>query len=94
LNGYTKPYYFGNVGVNGWLKTVPHLSNEEIEADGIQPRPDSQQKLKLWDEKDLERLCIPEIDLKAIYDDPDEEAEDEGFSASNFRFSDDEENMH
>jgi hypothetical protein len=94
LNGYTKPYYFGNVGVNGWLKTVPHLTNEEIEADGIQPRPDSQQKLKLWDEKDLERLCIPEIDLKAIYDDPDEvEDESEGF-ASNFRLADEEENIH
>jgi type IV secretory pathway TraG/TraD family ATPase VirD4 len=94
LNGYTKPYRFDNVGVNGWQKIVPHLSNEEIEKDGIQPRPDSQQKLKLWDEKDLERLCIPDLDLKKIYDDPDEETEDEGFSASNFRFSDDEENIH
>jgi hypothetical protein len=72
LNGYTKPYFFNNVGVNSWLKTVPHLSDKEIEDEGVHPRPDSQQKLRLWDEKDLERLCIPEIDLKAIYDDPDD----------------------
>lgn len=89
LNGYTKPYSFDNDGVNGWQKIVPHLSNEEIEKDGIHPRPDSHQKLKLWDEKDLERLCITDFDLNKIYGDPDDDDDDgnDGFSADNFRFN-------
>jgi type IV secretory pathway TraG/TraD family ATPase VirD4 len=93
LNGYTKPYFFNNVGVNGWQKIVPRLSNEEIIRDGVQPRPDSQQKLKLWDEADLNRLGIPDFDLTKIYGDLDEE-EDEEFSTSNFRLADEEENIH
>ncbi len=91
LNGYTKPYFYNNVGVNGWQKIVPHLSNEEIAKTGIIPRPAAQQKLRLWDEADLDRLGISDFDLTKIYG---ELEEDEEISTGNFRLAQDEDNIH
>lgn len=93
LNGYTKPYYYDSVGTTGWHEEVPELTNEEINKNGIQPRPASQQKLKLWDEKDLERLGIADFDLKTIYGDEEEtkEPEDEEIITGNFRLAQDDE---
>ncbi len=93
LNGYTKPYPYKNVGVNGWQKIVPQLSNEEIEKNGIIPRSAIQQKLRLWDESDLERLGISDFDLTEIYGELDESDEEE-ISTGNFRLAQDEDNFH
>jgi type IV secretory pathway TraG/TraD family ATPase VirD4 len=65
-NPFTRPYYFDNVGVSGWQKVVPRLTRSEIET-GYLPRTSAEQKLKPWDESDLERLGIPDFDLKEIY---------------------------
>ena len=90
-NPYTKPYYYKNVGVDGWHKDVPKISNEELRKEGFQPRPDWQQKLKPWDEADLQRLGIPEFDLKEIYGEEEaEEPEDEEIVTGNFRLAQDE----
>lgn len=60
LNAYTKPYRYDFEGINGWHKIVPRLTEEEINQYGIIPRTRNEQKLKFWNQSDLDRL---EIDL-------------------------------
>jgi hypothetical protein len=65
-NPFTRPYYFNDVGVNGWQAVVPRLTKDESKT-GYLPRTSAEQKLKPWDEQDSKRLGIPDFDLKEIY---------------------------
>jgi hypothetical protein len=52
-------------GINGWMKDVPQLSNDEINKYGVIPYENvkAKQRLKMWDTDDLERLDLS-IDLE------------------------------
>lgn len=67
LNGYTKPYYYDYIGtgLNGWQRFVAKLSESEINTFGVAEREKSEQKLRLWDKYDLQRLCI-EVSLEFL----------------------------
>jgi hypothetical protein len=60
INAYTKPYRHDIQGAGGWMNKVPRLSNEEINDHGVIPHSQvkSKQRLKVWDEDDLERLGL------------------------------------